>query len=213
MINAPTLPTDQTQPQFKHALYSFFTPALATFYAGYKEVSKYGINGSPEPSDQLLLALNADTFVHDSTQGVKLIDPISVRNAHIILNTVSLCLSHSFLLADNSELKEVRQLLIPALVRSLALASKLCDTKLNLSNVCLDGLNLRKLDLTGTNLTGSSLKVADLADANLTGANLDQAILNRAILIDVDLTNTNFTDTETKNIGITSNNPLLKSFL
>jgi hypothetical protein len=72
------------------------------------------------------------------------------------------------------------------------------DHRIDLTNSCLHGANLRgaKLrwaDLTSTNLTNANLNGADLAAANLTGAQLNEATmvrgtnLNWAILTDANL--------------------------
>lgn len=71
------------------------------------------------------------------------------------------------------------------------------DTRTDLSNVSLRGLNLAKADLTGadlrkTDLRGTILSGAVLIGANLTGANLFKAILDGADLAGANLIGAQF---------------------
>ncbi len=65
------------------------------------------------------------------------------------------------------------------------------DTRTDLSNVSLRGLNLAKVDLTGADLRNTDLRGTVLSDATLIGTNLTSANFFKAALDGADLSGAN----------------------
>lgn len=65
------------------------------------------------------------------------------------------------------------------------------DTRTDLSNVSLRGLNLAKVDLTGADLRNTDLRGTVLSDATLIGTNLMSANFFKAALDGADLSGAN----------------------